>query len=200
MREHKLDFHCTFRKLSFFRTSFLYPPSYERGTPETSCSRSPLEKFIGDLLEFSPEIQTMDHTKAARDWITWLEGYAQRIDSERSEWGEDIVTERENSAKGANPRFVLRQWLLEEVIAKVEMDSESGKRLLAKVLHVSLGFIFFHYCIGRSSLVQMACNPFESWGTEEKSDEGIDAEVREERRYCGMGEKKMLGFQCSCSS
>ena len=35
-----------------------------------------------------------------------------------------------------NPRFVLRQWLLEEVIRRVERDSTSGKRVLAKVLHV----------------------------------------------------------------
>lgn len=47
----------------------------------------------------------------------------------------------------------------------------------------------------------MATNPFEPWG-----DVGIDREVcvreevGEERRYCGLGEQKMLGFQCSCSS
>ncbi len=51
-------------------------------------------------------------------------------------------------------------------------------------------------------LNQMACNPFEPWGAEgDESDENLlDAEVKEERRYCGMGERKLLGFQCSCSS
>jgi len=48
----------------------------------------------------------------------------------------------------------------------------------------------------------MACNPYEPWGAED--DQGVEAnlekEEQEERRYCGLGEKKMLGFQCSCSS
>ena len=48
----------------------------------------------------------------------------------------DVDREREKEMKGVNPRFVLRQWLLEEVIKKVEMDSDSGKRVLAKVMHV----------------------------------------------------------------
>lgn len=47
----------------------------------------------------------------------------------------------------------------------------------------------------------MACNPFSSWGGEEESDEnGLSKEKKEERRICGLGDKKMLGFQCSCSS
>ena len=50
---------------------------------------------------------------------------------------------------------------------------------------------------------QMAVNPFEPWGAEDEYDQDdnlLEPEQREERRYCGMGEKKMLGFQCSCSS
>ena len=46
----------------------------------------------------------------------------------------------------------------------------------------------------------MACNPFEPWGAEGDVDVELSKEEREERRYCGLGEKKMLGFQCSCSS
>jgi len=48
----------------------------------------------------------------------------------------------------------------------------------------------------------MSTNPFEKWGLEDDSrtDEELDEESREERRYCGMGPKKFLGFQCSCSS
>lgn len=50
---------------------------------------------------------------------------------------------------------------------------------------------------------KMAVNPFEPWGSEDeydKDDNLLEPEQREERRYCGMGEKRMLGFQCSCSS
>jgi len=48
----------------------------------------------------------------------------------------------------------------------------------------------------------MACNPYEAWGAEggKRLEEGLVKEEREERRFCGIGEKGMLGFQCSCSS
>lgn len=46
---------------------------------------------------------------------------------------------------------------------------------------------------------QMACNPFEPWGGEGEEEE-LEKEEQEERRYCGLGDKKMIGFQCSCSS
>ncbi|SJL10663.1 uncharacterized protein ARMOST_14054 [Armillaria ostoyae] len=66
---------------------------------------------------------------------------------------------------------------------KVEKDPDAGKRVMAKVL-------------------QMVCSPFDPWGAEDDSrpDEELSAEEREERRYCGLGDKSMLGFQCSCSS
>jgi len=152
MQDHKLDFHSTFRKLSSFRPSVLLAPS-----------QALLENFIKNLA-LSPDTDAMDPTKATTDWLAWLEKYAGRIESEREEWvGEDDVdAAREKATKGANPRFVLRQWVLEEVIAKVERDAETGKRLLAKVL-------------------QMACNPFEPWGAEE-SDDALDDEANEERR------------------
>lgn len=51
---------------------------------------------------------------------------------------------REKAARDANPRFVLRQWVLEEVIRKVEEDAVSGRRVLRKVLQVSeAGFEMF---------------------------------------------------------
>ena len=48
----------------------------------------------------------------------------------------------------------------------------------------------------------MACSPHEPWGAEgqEQDESELDTETREEKRYCGMGEKKLLGFQFSCSS
>lgn len=49
---------------------------------------------------------------------------------------------------------------------------------------------------------QMACSPFEPWGAEDLvgEEDTLDAETREERRFCGMGQRRYLGFQCSCSS
>ncbi|KAI6116847.1 hypothetical protein EV401DRAFT_2058015 [Pisolithus croceorrhizus] len=96
-------------------------------------------------------------------------------------WGEEFDESRERAALSANPRFVLRQWLLEEVIKKVEDDPATGKHVLAKVM-------------------QMACSPFKPWGREgDMPDNELSEEEREERRYCGLGERRMLGFQCSCS-
>lgn len=51
---------------------------------------------------------------------------------------EDLHVAREKEMKNVNPRFVLRQWLLEEVIERVERETQSGKRVLAKVMHVSI--------------------------------------------------------------
>ena len=48
----------------------------------------------------------------------------------------------------------------------------------------------------------MATNPFEPWGAEgdPRPVNELEEEEREERRVCGLGANKMLGFQCSCSS
>ncbi|OJT15131.1 UPF0061 protein C20G4.05c [Trametes pubescens] len=174
LRDHALDFHGSFRRLARLR-------------PAVVRDEAALEAFVGRLLELCPEPERLDRARARSDWKAWLEKYAARIESERGLWegvaDADVDAQREAAAKTANPRFVLRQWLLEEVIKKVETDAESGRRVLRKVLH-------------------MACNPFEPWGAEgDESDESLlDTEVKEERRYCGMGERKLLGFQCSCSS
>ncbi|KAF8896242.1 hypothetical protein BD779DRAFT_1494772 [Infundibulicybe gibba] len=177
METHKLDFHLTFRALSTFRPALLDPPL--PGKEENGA----LEQFVSKLLALTPDSDKVDHKTASSEWLEWLGKYAERIEGEKELWGADRDVEREAAAKGANPRFVLRQWVLEEVISKVEKDAQSGKRVLAKVMH-------------------MACNPFEPWGAEEdeRPEAELDAEEKEERRYCGMGEKKMLGFQCSCSS
>jgi serine/tyrosine/threonine adenylyltransferase len=138
MADHKLDFHATFRKLSFFNPSLLTVSDQPQSVP--SPNQNALENFISDLLSLSPEAQSIDHAKATQDWMAWLEKYAERVLSERDQWaaGEDWDAEREAAAKAANPRFVLRQWVLEEVIRKVEEDAESGKKVLAKVLQVRM--------------------------------------------------------------
>ena len=131
MMEHqRLDFHGTFRKLSGFRRGMVRDESGE-GT-------ATLEAFIGGLLRGTPEPDQLDHTRATEEWLRWLGKYADRIDSEAFEWvaEPDYDAARERAVKAANPRFVLRQWLLEEVIKKVETDPTTGKRVLAKVLEV----------------------------------------------------------------
>jgi len=172
MSDHKLDFHLTFRRLAFFKTSMI-----------EESNKNTLEQYISSILTLTPEAARLERERATKELKGWLTTYAQRILSERKEWGEDPDAEREAASRSCNPRFVLRQWVLEEVIKNVERDMDSGKRMLRKVL-------------------QMACNPFEAWG-EEDNTEGeslLSKEIQEERRFCGMGDNRMLGFQCSCSS
>ncbi|KAI0768074.1 hypothetical protein BD413DRAFT_137978 [Trametes elegans] len=174
MEDHRLDFHGTFRRLAAFR-------------PATAKDPDALRAFAEGVLALSAEPERLDRERAIADWKGWLEKYAARIESERELWqddgGVDVDKQREAAAKAANPRFILRQWVLEEVIKKVETDPVSGRRILRKVLH-------------------MACNPFEPWGAEgfDGDENELNPEVREERRYCSLGEKQLLGFQCSCSS
>jgi uncharacterized protein YdiU (UPF0061 family) len=82
---------------------------------------------------------------SAQDWTKWLNKFAIRIEEDKDEWISSVETEgpgewytrRKKEIIGANPRFILRQWILEEVIAKVEADPVSGRTILAKVLEVS---------------------------------------------------------------
>ncbi|KIY74445.1 UPF0061-domain-containing protein [Cylindrobasidium torrendii FP15055 ss-10] len=105
------------------------------------------------------------------------------------EWKEKWLDTKPDFEKmrGANPRFVLRQWVLEEVIGEVEADLADpetrfdGRKKLAKVF-------------------EMTQQPFKGWGAEGKPEKDLTEEEKEERRLCGVGSESMLGFQCSCSS
>ena len=145
MEATQVDFHSTFRTLSTFKLSLLAPlqDSTSNSThPKEGPVSSTWYQFIINILKVTPEPERLDHGAAAIEWLEWLELYAMRIKNEEAEWSAagadiDIESEREQEMKNVNPRFVLRQWLLEEVIGKVERDPDSGKRVLAKVMHVS---------------------------------------------------------------
>ncbi|KAJ1308034.1 hypothetical protein OPQ81_002103 [Rhizoctonia solani] len=112
-------------------------------------------------------ISPASRERACRDILAWLEKFAVRIaeDQETAGWSLD---EREESMKSVNPRFVLRQWVLEEVIATVDKDNVAGRAVLMKML-------------------EMATNPFRPWGAEDDTrPEGqLSEEERAERRFCG---------------
>lgn len=99
-------------------------------SPET------LDAFIFSLNENSFECKAQD---AMVDWRKWLEIYSERIRREKDAgvWeGDDFDSKREQAMKKANPRFILRQWVLEEIIKRVQDDSTTGKRALAKLHEV----------------------------------------------------------------
>ncbi|KAJ3829919.1 hypothetical protein F5878DRAFT_49531 [Lentinula raphanica] len=180
MENHRLDFHRTFRLLCFFHSS-----------TEDSGDQVFIQQLLSNIAP--TDLQMVNIDSAKKDWEKWLDKFKERIKDDQEAWSDDtgaleleyLYAMRTKEAKSANPRFVLRQWVLEEIIKKVENDSMKGKRQLAKVMH-------------------MACNPFEEWGAEgaemKENNEELNAEEKEERRYCGVGDGNMLGFQCSCSS
>ncbi|KAG9104830.1 hypothetical protein FRC06_008060 [Ceratobasidium sp. 370] len=151
--------------------------------PEPTAEHTPLTSLLARLTP--PELVSPEsREKACRDIIAWLEKYAVRILEDQDEsWTEVDLADRERRMRAVNPRFVLRQWVLEEVIAGLDEDVEKGRSVLVKVL-------------------DMASRPFEPWGAEDDSrpESELGKEERAERRLCGVGSVKFLGFQCSCSS
>lgn len=128
MQRHELDFHSTFRKLSSFAPSLL------------SSTSEVLATFLQELTPETLACQVPSVRQAAMDdWKKWLGAYRTRIESDEDEWapeGDMWLEKRRQAMLGANPRFILRQWVLEEVIMKVEKDWKTGRRVLAKVLEV----------------------------------------------------------------
>ncbi|CAG8603167.1 9036_t:CDS:2 [Funneliformis caledonium] len=143
---HIVDYHHFFRSLCSFSTTSSNSPSI----------------FIKDLLTRSVNLE-----KALSDFNSWFEIYKQRLLSEDSN---DI--NRSIKMKQINPKFVLRNWVAEEVIESVERgDSEVLKRVL-----------------------QMCENPFKEWGVDPSEFQ------QEAARFCGDVPTWGLGIQCSCSS
>ena len=188
---HELDFHASFRVLSSFRPSMVHDPAA-------------LDAFLAKLADCIPKKPTdtkRDDVKRAAK--PWLQTYAERITQEQGSWtgGEDWEAQRCVEMRKVNPRFVLRQWVLEETIKKLEEgEGLERRRVLGHILKVcspalALGLSLTDF--GR----QMATNPFEPYGGELAGpEEPLNAQTREEKRLCGFGAKEMLGFQCSCSS
>ena len=77
----------------------------------------------------------------ANSWKPWLAQYSARIQLEHN--GDDLdvwLMRRQEKMLVTNPRFVLRQWVLEEVIKTCEgEDLEKGRAVLGKVLEVRAG-------------------------------------------------------------
>jgi uncharacterized protein YdiU (UPF0061 family) len=160
LNEHELDFSHTFRTLCQFPG--LDSPHYD--------------EFVAMLV---PEERIPKHSvEGARPkWREWLKSYASRLPANES------TEERTQRMQAANPRFVLRQWVLEEAIKRVEESQDT--QFLARLL-------------------EMSANPFKSYGEQvlgQPQDLTCpDKATQEAARLCSMGSDMMLGFQCSCSS
>lgn len=147
LHTHRIDFHTSLRHLSTLRPS---------SSPET------IKSFTQSFLSSSIPLPNDEKIKeATRDFIPYFERYCARLnqDEEVKAWEECIVEQdrnglvwngkeggwegkREIEMLRSNPAFVLRQWVLEELIGKLEDTGveriEEGRKELARVLDVGL--------------------------------------------------------------
>ncbi|BGP41236.1 hypothetical protein JCM10450v2_005276 [Rhodotorula kratochvilovae] len=161
---HELDFTNAHRLLAQF----------------VSASDATFPAFLDALL---PAASTSAST-ARDDFAAFFAAYDARLASE----GADAARTRRARIERANPRFTLRQWVLEETIAKLSSAAtrDEGKAQLERVL-------------------ALATAPFEPYGEAQVGDREAGEtcptkEEQERRRLCAVGPKDMRGFQCSCSS
>lgn len=193
MEKHSMDFHATFRHLTNFRPSWLS----SRNKPDTE-GIDPMDTFLKGLLIGGAQVSdssSVDITEATKDWLEWLDRYAARTNDKAEEeaWSEtDWESARMTEGKRSNPRFVLRQWVLEELIKSLTDDATAISNGTRTVHDASAGRDALN------KVLRMCTSPFDDWGAENRELE--TAEQRDERRLCGTGPKKLLGFQCSCSS
>lgn len=166
----ELDFTNSFRVLSQF----------------TSVDSPSFPAFLAALL--AKDDTNVVTTNDRSDWTSFFKTYEARLSTEPA----DARATRRSRMDAHNPRFALRQWVLEETIKKLGTEGEAvGIEQLNRVL-------------------DLAQNPFEAYGEHEVGgvrageDESADAcpskEELERKRLCGVGSQDMLGFQCSCSS
>lgn len=159
---HDLDFTNSFRLLSQFPSDGVDSPLFS--------------KFL-DLFRpasaASPTL-SLDQKSQLEDWF---KKYAARLNV-----AGEVAEGRRERMNAVNPRFTLRQWVLEETIKTLDHGKGSTEQL--------------------ERVLELSGAPFESYG--EVLLEGACAlegeEAKERRRLCGVGSDQMLGFQCSCSS
>lgn len=99
----------------------------------------------------------------------WLAKWRERV---VSDWGDDTEGDvgRKTAMMKANPKFIPRSWVLDEVIQRVENGGE--RDVLGRVM-------------------RMVEEPFK---------EGWDGDAEEEERWCGDVPRGRRAMMCSCSS
>ena len=153
----ELDFNHFFRRLSNVRLSALATDDQRK-------------EVAGIFFHAEGIISLGQDDKSARERVgNWLTRWRERTIEDWGEGGEADAA-REAAMKKANPKFVARGWVLDELIRKVQDDGD--REALARAM-------------------RMAEQPFEeSWGGPRE----------EEERWCGDVPREGRGIMCSCSS
>lgn len=148
LHTHRVDFHTALRHLSHFR-------------PSSTTSEEGVSGFTDRMLRASLSNPTDEQVTAAHaDFAPYFTRFAARLQQpeEVSAWEQASVVaddrgvqipqgqsgweeKREIDMMRHNPKFVLRQWVLEELISKLEETGvdriDEGRKALAQVLDVS---------------------------------------------------------------
>lgn len=160
MKRFELDFHHFFRRLS------------ETPLEQIFSSDNEDEQYIvaQKLLPHGQAPPLIGHQTALKELVEFLKLYVQRLAKDGE--GTNRQIERMRMMKAVNPKFVPKNWVLDEVIERVEKKGD--RKVLEKVM-------------------LMVENPFnDTW-------EGL-GEDRDAERWCGDVPKTRQGLQCSCSS
>ncbi|KAM0192004.1 hypothetical protein ACHAPA_003087 [Fusarium lateritium] len=171
MEALELDFHHFFRRLSKIKLQDL--------ATEEACK----EKASVFFHKEGPPTTISEDDAKARIAI-WLESWRARMVEDWKDEGETVSeakdSERIEAMKRVNPNFVPRGWILDELIQRVEKDSE--RDVLNRVM-------------------QMALNPFEDrWDGEIFDGKTYNGDKDEELRWTDDPPKTERAMQCSCSS
>ncbi|KAL1411379.1 hypothetical protein Q8F55_002335 [Vanrija albida] len=181
LRAHGADFHASLRELSNFEPSKIDDDAYRRAYAKRWVANTTID------------LQSDSAMRAEEGITAWLRVYAARASApaEKAAWDKDAPDGeweaiRTVAMRAVNPRFVLRQWLLEETIKNVDdklkaNDVPGARKTLARVL-------------------DLATQPFEPYGEDGECEANPSDEDVERMRLCGLGPQNFLGFQCSCSS
>ncbi|KAK9374885.1 uncharacterized protein V1513DRAFT_469296 [Lipomyces chichibuensis] len=160
MKVHKLDFQHFFRRLGGLSVFGKDNAIDVEGTAAVFLTG---QRGIGVP-------STEESANSIYEWL--INTYRPRLEEE----GSTDDGARKSRMDRVNPKFVLRNWILDEVIERVEKLGD--RKVLDHVLHLAL-------------------HPFEEkWTTEEESAE----RYKDEQRFSGDVRMEGQGIMCSCSS
>lgn len=177
MEALELDFHHTFRRLSYVRVADLGTEDLRRETARVFFHKEGISATgVSDDEARQRVALWLDKWRArvVEDWGVEGEEGKRVVDSAKEE-------ERIAAMKKVNPSFIPRSFVLDEVIQRVEKGGE--RDVLRRVMH-------------------MALHPFEEVWDGEKLEEGAlyKGDREEEVRWTGDVPRFQRAMQCSCSS
>ncbi|CAJ0746523.1 9277_t:CDS:10 [Entrophospora sp. SA101] len=159
---HSIDYHHFFYSLSSF--------SILNFSSSVSGDGSLPENIIKTLLtqKTQKEVNSKEKEMILKDFQGWfLESYLKRLIKENQNFDESLERNRIMAMKQTNPKFVLRNWVLDEVIKRVERNNDVGVDVLKRVL-------------------KMCQEPFnETWCSDDDSVNNEEI-LKEEARFCGI--------------